>query len=726
MPRLSKKFALLLVLAMLASMFVGMGTASAASDNTALTIPNISATTGATALGTIRIQEGSSSVGTFATGQQITFTLPSGVTLNVAPTIDATGYGAIAVTTLTDKTFTLTLGARGVAIGTKAYFDVAFTSVSTDGADGDIAVDIFAPNTPVTSGSVIVARATAAGTTTTVLDSKTVSNGAGKLIGTIRIAENRGGAVKKAGLTTGQIRIIAPADVTIAAAPLTLVNWTQAVATAIGANSDGYSEANFSVNSTAGGATPGFVTVDLWVNCDDDTLTGPLNFTIKGDNVTTQTVAVGTVGDYGVTADPVGDLKTVYAGAAKQAINDFTLKESIAGSLLARDLKFTLPSYAHWYTDPTVQQDKGSVVLTKVQGANATYDSNRNVITFTVVAGTKSAWTFKDAKIFLDSDAPAGDVEMKITGAGLSEALTVAIATVVVPVSVDATSTDVKIGLPDQAAGDIVITEAAAGALKKKVDTVDYGWGKAAPTITNFDPAELIVELPPGLQFSTMPTVAVTSGDLRVVTNGVDLEWDDTCLVIPIDKASTTASTITISDIKYTIYRTVPEGPVNVTLAGTALDMTENADGDYLDEVVAFSNANTVTPAPGEVVNEAAFVIGSTSFTLNGATITMDVAPYIKDGRTFLPIAYVAQALGVSPSNVIWDSVNQTVTLMKGDKVVQVKIGSQTMLVNGASIAMDVAPEISSSRTCLPIALLAQAFGSTANWDAATQTVTIK
>ena len=42
---------------------------------------------------------------------------------------------------------------------------------------------------------------------------------------------------------------------------------------------------------------------------------------------------------------------------------------------------------------------------------------------------------------------------------------------------------------------------------------------------------------------------------------------------------------------------------------------------------------------------------------------------------------------------------NGTVTLIKGDRVIQVKIKSKVMLINGASITMDVAPEIKSGRT---------------------------
>ena len=57
--------------------------------------------------------------------------------------------------------------------------------------------------------------------------------------------------------------------------------------------------------------------------------------------------------------------------------------------------------------------------------------------------------------------------------------------------------------------------------------------------------------------------------------------------------------------------------------------------------------------------------------------------------------------------------------------VVQLTIGSTTMLLNGAPITMDTAPEITSGRTCLPVAWVAKALGANIQWDATTQTVTI-
>ena len=61
-------------------------------------------------------------------------------------------------------------------------------------------------------------------------------------------------------------------------------------------------------------------------------------------------------------------------------------------------------------------------------------------------------------------------------------------------------------------------------------------------------------------------------------------------------------------------------------------------------------------------------VIGTSVLTLaDGSQITMDVASYIKDGRTMVPVAFFAQCLGYE---VYWDSYYQTAVLLDRQAVV--------------------------------------------------------
>lgn len=135
------------------------------------------------------------------------------------------------------------------------------------------------------------------------------------------------------------------------------------------------------------------------------------------------------------------------------------------------------------------------------------------------------------------------------------------------------------------------------------------------------------------------------------------------------------------------------------------------------------NNFSTKKPATS---GTSVFTIGSAYYTLKGSGQWMDVAPYIRDGRTYMPIRYVAYAMGLTDADIIWDEATRQVILTKESTRVTLIIGSRNIYVNGTPTRMDVAPEITNSRTCLPIAWVAQAFGSTAVWDAGNRTVTIR
>jgi|GEM_PF-5634165 len=140
------------------------------------------------------------------------------------------------------------------------------------------------------------------------------------------------------------------------------------------------------------------------------------------------------------------------------------------------------------------------------------------------------------------------------------------------------------------------------------------------------------------------------------------------------------------------------------------------------------SDPEVVTPAPGEVITtETIFTIGSTTYLFNGVEQTMDIAPYIKDGRTFLPLRFVARATGVRDENILFDQEHQTVTMIKGDRVVITTIGSNILRVNGALITLDTAPELIDppGRTMFPIRWIATALGCNVDWNEDTQEVTV-
>ncbi|KFD40740.1 hypothetical protein HX99_02990 [Peptococcaceae bacterium SCADC1_2_3] len=488
----------------------------------------------------------------------------------------------------------------------------------------------------------------------------------------------------------------------------------------------------------------------LGINVEDESLAKEGDVKVKVSGSSDTNISEGIVGYYGenkVNIDIKGDVPQLFAGMLEQEIPDIVIKETIKESLTTgRTIVLTLPSNAKWgkidESDSDANVDIDFVGFVGDDGRAIKYKVGNEKST------DEAELVLEDMEVVLEPGVE-GDLELEVSGTqGLDGKLTIA----KVVTSIKATCSEkpgVKIGMQSQAAGDITITEQMAEAIQ--------------------DDKNLIIDLPDGVKFTTVPKVEVTEGDLDIDLTGVKRQNDDNELLIPIDGKSTNASTIEITGIEYTVDRTVAEGDITVKIKGNAVIEVNDDDAmlDYWkegtennckagydkDDAVIFKtkdgcdtidvdndglwpatttaakvfNATNITPAPGEVKpGTAVFKIGDTKYKIGDKEETMDVAPYVKNNRTYLPVRYVAYALGVTTSNILWDNSNGTVTLIKGDRVIQVQIKSKVMLINGAKVVMDVAPELKDGRTMLPFRWIAQALGASVEWDEATQTVTLK
>jgi len=124
---------------------------------------------------------------------------------------------------------------------------------------------------------------------------------------------------------------------------------------------------------------------------------------------------------------------------------------------------------------------------------------------------------------------------------------------------------------------------------------------------------------------------------------------------------------------------------------------------------------------------------------LNGTELKFDVPPQIIDGRTMVPMRVIFEALGAT---VEWDEVTKTVTAMKDNIGMRLRIGSPNMavvkmnidssgkVINAENpeikaITLDVPPQIVNSRTLVPVRAIAECFGAEVTWDEKSKTVTI-
>ncbi|OQB14549.1 MAG: Phosphate-binding protein PstS 1 precursor [Firmicutes bacterium ADurb.Bin193] len=86
-----------------------------------------------------------------------------------------------------------------------------------------------------------------------------------------------------------------------------------------------------------------------------------------------------------------------------------------------------------------------------------------------------------------------------------------------------------------------------------------------------------------------------------------------------------------------------------------------------------------------------------------------EVVPLIKDGRTLVPVRFVAEAFGY---DVYWEEQTRTVTLTDAKSLVTLKIGDTKMTVEKAgavkAFTLDVPPDLIGERTFLPLRAIAE------------------
>ena len=150
----------------------------------------------------------------------------------------------------------------------------------------------------------------------------------------------------------------------------------------------------------------------------------------------------------------------------------------------------------------------------------------------------------------------------------------------------------------------------------------------------------------------------------------------------------------------------------NVTIRGYENSTAQTYARDNNIKFELIGGAATPPPPPTQ---EIKVLVG-------GAAVTFDQPPIIENGRTLVPLRAIFEALGAT---VEWEQSTQTVTAVKDDITITLKIGDAFLTKNGERIALDVPGKLVGGRTLVPARAVAESFGADVQWDQATRTVTI-
>lgn len=770
--RSRKLISILLTLSLLVTLLVPMvGPAAARSINSVSRVISVSdnynsATAGTDgkgeALTTFTVKEDSDFAGDFEDGDVLELSLKPGVKWNrngysyagevkvnsniINPYVtsnNTTVRDSVYVRTVSDTTLNITLPSGSTRTGTVDTIEVALW-VDINGSDGDIYLTVVKNNNGFTNNTYNFAVVNT-GDTTASAESVEKIGKSGDQGGVIRIDETSAGSITTGVEQTIKLKLssnfewqgLTKANVSFGGGLTTPADDEWSVT-----NGNDQTAYIYFYPKRSGTNSLGTIYIETPIRATSSASYGDVEVSISGSpDIDDADLLVAEYVDWGVEVT-IKSVKDLSAGKFEDITTDtIKIEETVANSLVGgRDLTITVPDWVK-ITDISNWSVSGVSTLASkpevddngaVDGTDSDFD-----ITISKNRTTSTSTGKIEFKLDLSIEADkTGDIEAIIEGAGVpSTSIVIAKAYAPATASVDKVN-DVRMGVQAQEIADIYIAETTKEAFKAKHFATKGG-----------AQAYIKVTAPDGVKFTNTPTAEVVEGNLTLKSDA-KLTDNDTVFQIPVDSDSSRPSTVKVTNINVTVDRTYPEGDIIFKIGGSSLvensydlgdgylggaprgsssSSTSTDAGQFVTKTaVKVKVANCTTAAPGETKYESVFKIGDTSYTQNGVSRTMDVAPYLSNGRTYMPIRYAAYAAGVSESNIMWSDADQSVTLVKGDRVVRLVIGDTTMLVNGTNFTMDVAPElVNPGRTMLPVRWVAQALGCNVDWDEATQTVTV-
>ena len=182
----------------------------------------------------------------------------------------------------------------------------------------------------------------------------------------------------------------------------------------------------------------------------------------------------------------------------------------------------------------------------------------------------------------------------------------------------------------------------------------------------------------------------------------------------------------------------------NITIPASVAEISENAfDSTQLTDIyysgtekewknIKILNGNdplfqaTLHCAP-ELPNQLVLTIGQRTAHAFGHTKINDVAPVVVNGRTMLPVRFLAENLGAA---VAWNEEKQLVTITgknqnQEDVTILITIGAENAQINGQSVTLEAPAFVDQNRTFMPVRLIAEALGASVDWNEAEQKVII-
>ncbi len=144
-------------------------------------------------------------------------------------------------------------------------------------------------------------------------------------------------------------------------------------------------------------------------------------------------------------------------------------------------------------------------------------------------------------------------------------------------------------------------------------------------------------------------------------------------------------------------------------------------------QVVTGANGYAAVLKDGEIYSDRvllsseAWILGI-DIRVGGKYVDCDVAPYIKNDRTMVPIRAISEALG---AEVGYDDATKTAIISKDGKVIKITMDSAMAYVDDAAVTLEAPAENVNSRIFVPVRFVSEGLDCNVDWVAETKSVII-
>lgn len=122
------------------------------------------------------------------------------------------------------------------------------------------------------------------------------------------------------------------------------------------------------------------------------------------------------------------------------------------------------------------------------------------------------------------------------------------------------------------------------------------------------------------------------------------------------------------------------------------------------------------------------FAQGGVKIVVNGKEVKTDVECYIKNGRTMVPVRFIAEELGAEVHYGKDEEHNFSyvnVSAPDDQLALSMTVGYPVATISEGTYRSDVAPEIKDGRTMVPLRFIADYLNLDVKWDGETNTVNL-